>query len=165
MNKINGLLGLLMISSSIMGQNLLMIGEETRNAILKKHNHERQIINIPDLVWSEELAAFAEEWALQLAKEDQGIHHRPPHHYGENIFWSSLVRPDYSEGVQYWNDEKKIYRYKAINGKKEGTGHYTQVIWKKTEKVGCGCAQSATGKFFLVCNYDPPGNYIGQKPY
>jgi pathogenesis-related protein 1 len=39
------------------------------------------------------------------------------------------------------------------------------VIWKNTTQVGCGCAVSQSGAFFFVCNYDPPGNYIGQKPY
>lgn len=47
-------------------------------------------------------------------------------------------------------------------------GHYTQIVWRTTTKVG---AARWTFKskdktiVFIVANYDPPGNYLGQKPY
>lgn len=37
------------------------------------------------------------------------------------------------------------------------TGHFTQVVWKATKRLGCGQA----GKF-VVCNYYPAGNVQGQ---
>lgn len=45
-------------------------------------------------------------------------------------------------------------------------GHFTQVIWTGSTKVGCGQAASLgkKGGVYTVCNYDPPGNYIGQFP-
>ena len=40
------------------------------------------------------------------------------------------------------------------------TGHFTQVVWAATERVGCGVAQ-CNGMDVWVCNYDPPGNLEG----
>ena len=147
------------------GQELLVIDTSARASILREHNKERQLLNIPDLVWSSELAEYASDWALQLAEADAGIHHRDANQYGENISWFSSAPDTYSEGVTLWNDEKKYFKYKAIGNDWAKTGHYTQVIWKNTQRVGCGCALGASGTFFFVCNYDPPGNYVGQKPY
>ncbi|MFM7664663.1 MAG: CAP family protein [Bacteroidota bacterium] len=147
------------------GQELMVIDTATRSSILKEHNKERQLLNIPDLVWSDELAEYAAEWALQLAEEDDGIHHRDPDEFGENISWFSDAPDEFSSGVSLWNEEKKYFKYKAIGNDWAKSGHYTQVIWKNTERVGCGCALGASGTFFFVCNYDPPGNYMGQRPY
>ncbi|MDH3976346.1 MAG: hypothetical protein OEV42_18935 [Deltaproteobacteria bacterium] len=44
------------------------------------------------------------------------------------------------------------------------TGNYTQVIWKKTRPAGCAKAL-CSGSALVVCNYDPPGNVVGEKPY
>lgn len=147
------------------GQELMVLDTAIRSSILKEHNKERQLLNIPDLVWNDELAEYAAEWALQLAEEDDGIHHRDPDDFGENISWFSDAPDDFSRGVSLWNEEKKYFKYKAIGNDWAKSGHYTQVIWKNTERVGCGCALGASGTFFFVCNYDPPGNYMGQKPY
>jgi hypothetical protein len=49
-----------------------------------------------------------------------------------------------------------------------GCGHYTQVVWRDTMQVGCGVANCTTGgttRSYWVCNYDPPGNYLGQYHY
>jgi uncharacterized protein YkwD len=147
------------------GQKLLEIDTDLRSSILKEHNKERQLLNISDLIWSDELAEYAAEWALQLAEANAGIHHRDSDDFGENISWFSAAPDDFSEGVSLWNEEKKYFKYKAIGNDWAKSGHYTQVIWKNTDRVGCGCALGASGTFFFVCNYDPPGNYMGQKPY
>jgi hypothetical protein len=51
-------------------------------------------------------------------------------------------------------------------------GHFTQIVWKSTTAVGCYTADcSSSGlqnvggnvqPYFTVCNYAPPGNFIGQ---
>lgn len=40
-------------------------------------------------------------------------------------------------------------------------GHYTQVLWANTYKLGCG--YTAAGG--TVCNYSPGGNYVNQDPF
>lgn len=42
-----------------------------------------------------------------------------------------------------------------------GTGHFTQVVWKETKELGVGCTKARDGKIYVVANYYPPGNYIG----
>jgi hypothetical protein len=38
------------------------------------------------------------------------------------------------------------------------------LVWNNTREVGCAVA-SEPGREVWVCNYDPPGNWIGERPY
>ena len=48
-------------------------------------------------------------------------------------------------------------------------GHFSQIVWKETKKIGCATVDCSAGglgnvgstvsPFFTVCNYSPPGNY------
>jgi len=42
------------------------------------------------------------------------------------------------------------------------SGHFTQLVWKSSREVGIGRSQSRDGKCFVVANFYPAGNYIGQ---
>ena len=48
-------------------------------------------------------------------------------------------------------------------------GHDTQMVWKDTTAIGAGKATIQEGErkgwLVIVCNYDPPGNTAGKKPY
>lgn len=88
--------------------------------------------------------------------------HRTRKKYGENLFvaWSS--GDHHVEGktvVDAWYDEIKMYRWS--NNFQKGTGHFTQVIWKKSRLLGSGIARGPGNKIFVVSNYDPPGNLQG----
>lgn len=139
---------------------------------------------LPDLTWSNDLAAVAQDWANTLAKQCGTIMHRMPNKYGENIAEEGSTGPfqyTAAEAVDSWVSEKMCWDYGTINGTEKcdttcyknlsstGCGHYTQVVWRNTQRVGCGFAQcQAAGGFtddLWVCNYDPPGNYVGQAPY
>ena len=43
-------------------------------------------------------------------------------------------------------------------------GHFTQVVSTYSTHVGCGRARCKTAEVW-VCNYAPPGNYKGVRPY
>ena len=48
------------------------------------------------------------------------------------------------------------------------SGHYTQVIWAATTRVGCGrvtCTRQSQQWTLVVCNYSPRGNVLGQPVY
>jgi hypothetical protein len=42
------------------------------------------------------------------------------------------------------------------------SGHFTQLVWDTTTRLGVGLAKSSTGRNIVVMKYDPPGNYVGQ---
>ena len=44
-------------------------------------------------------------------------------------------------------------------------GHFTQVLWKDSTELGCGIAKGSDNFVYGVCNYSPPGNYIGANNY
>ncbi|MFM7596611.1 MAG: CAP domain-containing protein [Flavobacteriales bacterium] len=150
------------------GQKLIEIDTSNQRIILIEHNKERKALNIPNLSWNVEIASYAQEWAMRLAAEDDDIYHRDSPLYGENISWIGWISNEneaLKEGVAMWNEEKVYFKYKPIGNDWAKSGHYTQVIWKKTTEVGCGAAVSASGAFYFVCNYNPHGNIVGEKPY
>lgn len=45
-------------------------------------------------------------------------------------------------------------------GSWEQVGHYTQMIWPTSIRVGCA-VRSSIRYDYLVCRYSPPGNVMG----
>jgi pathogenesis-related protein 1 len=144
--------------------------------ILDAHNAYRTEVGVPALTWSDELAQYAQSWATEVAANRScQMQHRPAdasdpwnEKYGENIYWGGGTgwSPTVLDAVADWGTEKNDFDFN-IKDCKNGAecGHYTQMIWKKTTKVGCGIAKCADGNVIVVCNYNPPGNFGGEKPY
>jgi pathogenesis-related protein 1 len=68
--------------------------------------------------------------------------------------------------VDAWGSEKKDYN-RASNTCARGKmcGHYTQVVWRTTTDIGCARAVCSDQSQVWVCNYAPPGNWRGQRPF
>jgi pathogenesis-related protein 1 len=130
--------------------------------LLAAHNSLRATLKIPPLTWSDKLAARAQDWAATLLARGELIH-RPKSPYGENIFDIAGSSASPERVVEAWASESRDYDYKS-NKCRKVCGHYTQLIWAATSQVGCGVARNARREVW-VCNYDPPGNYVGQRPY
>ena len=154
-------------TSLIYAQEFIALNQNDIQKILIAHNSERQLVGVSNLVWDDSIANFAKEWAVFLASQNKGLKHRNHNTYGENL--ASFNGYDFSAdfGVNLWVKEKKVYKYAPIknNENQKAIGHYTQLVWKTSTKVGCACVQSVSKTFYFVCNYDPPGNYIGEFPY
>ncbi|KDP22947.1 hypothetical protein JCGZ_01837 [Jatropha curcas] len=69
------------------------------------------------------------------------------------------------DGVKLWVDEKAHYDYQSNTCVGGECRHYTQVIWKNTKEVGCASVRCGEGWNIISCNYYPPGNYVGERPY
>ena len=156
---------------------------ELKERFLKSHNKIRQIYDVPKLVWSEKLADYAQAWAEHLKSKNKcQLQHRTQRSYGENLAmnWTSKKlsktqfdkSPEYA--VQSWANECKDYSHSSFRCQSGKTcGHFTQVVWEDSEKVGCGMVicdgkenMYGQGRLELwVCNYAPPGNYIGEDPF
>ncbi len=67
-----------------------------------------------------------------------------------------------AEATDAWYNEIKLYNFNRP-GFSMSTGHFTQVVWKGSQKLGAGFAITRDGKsLYVVAQYSPPGNYMGQ---
>lgn len=141
---------------------------EQEQKILTLHNQARKEVGVAPLQWSEELATLAQEWADHLAQKGVMMHRPIKGKYGsetgENISWTS-EKEKLSDGFDMWYEEKKYYNARTGRCSGKTCGHYTQIVWKKTTAVGCGCAHTKSGGTIVVCNYSPSGNWSGEKAY
>jgi pathogenesis-related protein 1 len=130
--------------------------------MLYAHNAVRARVGDPPLAWSARLAAVAQNWAERLIFTDSFIH-RPADAYGENLYTISGGTAAPSQVVQAWAAEARFY-----NGRSDSCsgvcGHYTQIVWRATRYLGCAVARDPEREVW-VCEYDPPGNIVGYRPY
>jgi hypothetical protein len=147
---------------------------DTRNMeprILAVHNRARADVGVPPLTWSAKLARDAQGWADQIAREGQ-LRHAPPEvaaDQGENLWMGGKGAFTLEAMIDRFVAEKAQYRHRAFpdistTGDWRDVGHYTQVVWRNTQQVGCAHAEGRTMDF-LVCRYWPAGNWRGQIAY
>lgn len=143
--------------------------------ITKAHNDARATEGVAPLTWDPALAAVAQAWAdacvdnkapTGLIDHNEGRSDNYPGYVGENIYGAS-GNASAQAAVSSWMSEKADYNYatgSCASGK--ACGHYTQVMWAKSTKLGCGLSKCAGLKFgnAIVCNYSPGGNN-GGKPF
>jgi pathogenesis-related protein 1 len=129
------------------------------------HTKARAAVGVGAVTWDKTVQAYAQNYANKRKGDCKLIHSGGQ--YGENIFWG--WGKDYSgiEAVNSWVSEKKYYNY-GSNSCASGKvcGHYTQVVWRSSTKIGCAkvvCDNNAG--IFIICNYKPAGNIRGKKPY
>ncbi|KAL3532865.1 hypothetical protein ACH5RR_006386 [Cinchona calisaya] len=120
------------------------------------------------LTWDSQLEQYAKWWAGQRQEDCALMHSFPEDDFklGENIYWGSGSTWTPTDAVKTWAGEEKYYTYKTNScAERQICGHYTQIVWKSTKRIGCARVVCGSGDVFMTCNYYPPGNYIGEKPY
>jgi uncharacterized protein YkwD len=132
--------------------------------MLAAHDAVRARVGVAALAWSDRLAARAQDWADTLLARRQFVH-RPNSAYGENLFEITGANATASaeQVVNAWAAEARDYDY-GSNRCRGVCGHYTQIVWGGTREVGCAVARGGAREVW-VCDYDPPGNRAGKRPY
>jgi pathogenesis-related protein 1 len=148
------------------GSNLT---REQKRSLMLIHSRIRADVGVARLTWSAELAAFAQEWADQLAAASCTPKHRPAsgqwrQRYGENIYMGMTSSSPETDAMETWESEKQYFKGQPLSTSDLRAIHYTQIVWKTTTQVGCAVVE-CEDNVVVVCNYAPAGNTIGQKPF
>lgn len=147
------------------------VKKEDAQSSLDFHNKARKEVGIVMLEWSPELAAFAQAWADNLTSGGCKIQHRPQtgswaQQYGENIYFATDPGVTTLTASKAWYNEINDYSNQKINVNNIAkVGHYTQMVWRSTTKMGIGVSRCPSGATIIVANYSPRGNFLGERPY
>ncbi|HEX8654841.1 MAG TPA: CAP domain-containing protein [Allosphingosinicella sp.] len=145
-------------------------GQDLRNLaarIVALHNRERVAVGATPLAWDEMLASAAASYGPALAARGRLAHSpsgsRPGQ--GENLWMGTAGAFSIEEMIGSWAAEKSVFVPGAVpNVSRSGhfgdVGHYTQMIWRTTTRVGCALHRGRANDF-LICRYAPPGNVVG----
>ena len=137
------------------------------SAMLAMHNGERTHLGLEPLEWDPALAEAAGGYAEILAASGIFRHsvRATRQGQGENLWMGSRGAFDLPQMMGGWLGEKPLYQAGIFpdvsrNGRWEAVGHYTQIIWRGTTRVGCA-VRSNPASDYLVCRYAPAGNLDG----
>jgi hypothetical protein len=139
--------------------------------LLAAHNRERSAAGIAPLAWDPALAAEAAAWGEQLAASGEFEHEDTGDEdpQGENLWAGTRGAYAPEEMVEGWIEEKRHFRPgrfpdNSATGDYADVGHYTQLMWRETDRVGCALADGAAEEV-LVCRYRTAGNVVGEVPF
>ncbi|KAL1480804.1 hypothetical protein MTO96_050736 [Rhipicephalus appendiculatus] len=175
------------------------LNADEKAALLREHNEIRSMVakgllarldpaaNMLALRWDDDLAELAQAQAKQCSfspeeeeEEKTSVRAVKPLSVGQNMGWEASSDPfsDHLElpHLNAWMDQHSDVEDDVISSyrnSERGIEQFTQMIWAKTQYVGCGVATYTrtdnVGHFpyqrTLVCNYSPKGNVLGQSVY
>ncbi|KAL3418963.1 scp-like extracellular [Phlyctema vagabunda] len=150
------------------------------SACLYHHNVHRANHSVSDFTYSAEIAGYAQTLSDRCSNAHDvsiggGGYGQNIASYGatgdESISKETIIAAVISN--MWYNGEVGLYSnfYGQANPTVnfEAWGHFSQVVWKGTTKVGCGVTLCAPGTifnglstWFAVCNYESAGNVGGQ---
>ncbi|XP_062587435.1 cysteine-rich venom protein latisemin-like [Saccostrea cucullata] len=147
------------------------VSEEDKKSIVDKHNEFRSLVQPSAVImarmsWDDEIALVAQSYAdaCKGLVHDGGRQRSIP---GRFSVGQNLASASYDLGwagvVTLWHDEVKDFTLGGNNDLFK-VGHYTQVVWKDSIKIGCGFAVCGSTRSY-VCNYGPGGNSDINNPY
>ncbi|XP_068723223.1 Golgi-associated plant pathogenesis-related protein 1-like isoform X1 [Montipora capricornis] len=159
-------------SSVINAENAFSTGfsQQELNGLIE-HNLFRAIHGVPDMTLNRTMCNAAALWAKEIAENGSLVHsdedQRPGQ--GENLSMgcSSDTPQTVKEAVDNWYNEVCNPGYEGLGEVDTGpmeAGHFSQVIWKKSTKLGIGRAEIELNGMkcaFVVGRYEPAGNFIG----
>ncbi|KAK5862362.1 hypothetical protein PBY51_017768 [Eleginops maclovinus] len=130
--------------------------------VLQYHNEFRRKHQASPLKLSSKLSKEATRYAESLASTRILKHSAESSRgsFGENLAWASYDQSG-KDVTDRWYDEVKQYNFNRP-GFSSGTGHFTAMVWKSSNKLGVGKATASDGSSFVVARYFPAGNITNQ---
>ena len=159
------LIALASAATVVMAQNMDMAQQDMVDA----HNTARADVGVGPVTWNDTVAAAADAYAQEHRTDCQHVPISEDWPYGQNIFQGTGANLTGIDAVKSWVAEKQYYDYdtntcSAPDG--ESCLSYTKVVWSKSTAIGCaGLLCDNNGDVFIVCNYSPRGNQVGETPY
>ncbi|KAI8470554.1 MAG: CAP domain-containing protein [Monoraphidium minutum] len=145
--------------------------ELSKDAILAAHNAHRKAHGADPLAWDDGLRASALRYAQQCTWSHSAPEQRGG--AGENLYFANgYALTTGRRAVYAWYVEERDYDYAAPGRPKAGRdnamiGHFTQIVWRGTKRVGCAAVQCSSMAYtaarnvqYLVCHYSPAGNVL-----
>jgi hypothetical protein len=137
--------------------------------IVSLHNRERAAVGASPLAWDASLAAAAAAYGPALAAHGR-LEHSPAQSrpgQGENLWMGTAGAFSIEEMIVSWATERSLLVPGVVpNVSRSGhfgdVGHYTQMIWRATTRVGCALHRTRASDY-LICRYAPAGNVAGQR--
>ncbi|XP_028326983.1 cysteine-rich venom protein [Gouania willdenowi] len=142
-----------------------------QDEIVDLHNNFRRGVqpsasNMLLMSYSVDLALTAQLYVDQcvLAHGDPSTRMLDGYELGENLFYSSELF-SWTEVINAWYNEVENYQYPNVSTNGKHIGHYTQVVWNTSYRVGCGVTLCPDNIYLYGCHYYRAGNFIGIPPY
>lgn len=155
------LLSILLSSFSILRPRERVLTQSEIKELIDAHNFYRKKVGVPEIRYSNELSLEAKKVALMNAKRQNLIHTKSV--LGENLYFSSSsttpkeVVDDLASEEEYFSHRNRKFNSRC--------GHYTQIIWKSSLKVGAAIYLDKDGGEYWALVYSPAGNQFGEKAY
>lgn len=130
-----------------------------KDQCLKWHNMYREKHQVDPVTWDDTLTSGAQSWADYLAQNNL-FKHASGLQVGENLYLSGSPSPEEpcTSATQAFYGEVKDYDFNKPGFSME-TGHFTQVVWKDSKKIGAAQQIRGDGRLVVVIRYSPAGNF------
>ncbi|XP_074540407.1 cysteine-rich venom protein [Halichoeres trimaculatus] len=157
------------VQSACVLVNICPENKAVQDEIVDRHNAFRRAVlpvasDMLKMSYDEQLGATSQAWV-----EKCNLKHGPPstrmldgYELGENLF-DSITPFSWTRVVNAWHNEMGHYDYPY--GLNITTGHYVQIVWNSSYKVGCGVALCPDNIYFYACHYYRAGNFLNWPPY
>lgn len=158
--------------------------QKEKDLFLKLHNDYRKLHDLPPLAWDDRLARIAQAYTDKLVADGVGIKH-PDNTSDDRLYLgngadgqnlsefvcthktpgaaanAAKTCGTISSAIGLWTDE--CHDYDPDKPDANDVGHLTQMLWRKTDKVGCAQGRDTRGNkttSIYTCHYNTSGNWL-----